>query len=67
VRSLREDRTIEACNNLIKDVIGEEFTYPVADHISDIFAESHSRSPILYLISNSQGSDIEDQIENFAK
>ena len=67
MRSLREDRTIEACNNFIRDVIGEEFIQPVADHISDIFAESHSRCPILYLILNSLGSDIEDQIENFAK
>jgi dynein heavy chain, axonemal len=31
VRSLREDRTVLACNQFIRDVMGEEYTQPVTD------------------------------------
>jgi len=51
IRSMREDRTMLACNMFIKDILGEEFIKPVTDQIDEIFEESNPHVPVLYLLS----------------
>jgi len=65
VRSLREDRTVLACNQFIKEVLGDEYVQPVTDQISDMFEESQRQIPVLYLIS--AGSDPTGSIDEYAK
>jgi dynein heavy chain len=65
VRSLREDRTVLACNQFIRDVMGDEYIQPVTDQIVELFEESLPKCPVLYLIS--AGSDPTGSIDEYAK
>jgi len=65
VRCLREDRTSIACDQFINASLDSRFTQPVTDQISDIFDESLSRKPVLYLLS--AGSDPTLSIDELAK
>lgn len=65
VRSLREDRTMLASNQFIRDVLGEEFVAPVTDQISDTYDETAANRPILFLLS--PGADPTGTIDEFAK
>lgn len=65
VRSLREDRTMLASNQFIRDVLGEEFVAPVTDQIADTYEESAPNVPILFLLS--PGADPTGTIDEFAK
>lgn len=40
IRSLREDRTLIASNEFIKNVLGKEYVDPVTDNIKEIWAET---------------------------
>ena len=65
VRSLREDRTMLACQQFIQKVLGEEFSQPVTDPISQQWEESFPNVPVLYLLS--PGADPTNNIDEFAK
>lgn len=65
IRSVREDRTVLACNQFIKKTLGEYFTQPVTDQIVDIWEESEPNKPVLYLLS--AGADPTNNIDEFAK
>lgn len=65
VRSLREDRTMLACNQFIRDVLGEEYIQPVTDQIADLYDETRPNVPVLYLLS--PGADPTGSIDEFAK
>ena len=65
IRSVREDRTVLACNKFIRKVLGDEYTQPVTDQISDIFDESSEITPVLYLLS--AGADPTNNIDEFAR
>jgi len=65
VRSMREDRTLLACNMFIRNVVGEDFVKPHTDQIKDIFEESKPHVPVLYLLS--AGADPTGTIDDFAK
>lgn len=65
IRSVREDRTVLACAQFIKKVLGEYFTQPVTDQIVDIWEESRPNKPVLYLLS--AGADPTNNIDEFAK
>jgi dynein heavy chain len=65
VRSMREDRTMLACNMFIKDVLTEEYVKPVTDFIADIYDETKKNVPVLYLLS--AGADPTGTIDEFAK
>merc|ERR1719310_2242182 len=65
VRSLREDRTGISCDMFIESALDTRFTAPVTDAITDIYEESESRKPVLYLLS--LGSDPTLMIDELAK
>ena len=65
VRSLREDRTMLACAQFIQKVLGEEYSQPVTDPISQQWEESDRSTPVLYLLS--PGADPTGGIDEFAK
>lgn len=65
VRSLREDRTGMCAIDFIESMLGKEYVSPVTDGIEEILEESHSRIPILYLLS--AGADPTNKIEDLAK
>jgi len=65
VRALREDRTIIACSQFIESQLGPKFTAPVTDSINEIYQESGSRKPVLYLLS--AGTDPTSAIDELAK
>lgn len=65
IRSVREDRTVLSCQQFIKKTLGEYFTQPVTDQISDIFEETLPNKPVLYLLS--AGADPTNNIDEFAK
>jgi len=65
VRAAREDRTVLASIQFIREVLGDEYSMPVTDQISEIYEESRPNIPILYLLS--AGADPSNTIEEFAK
>jgi len=65
VRSMREDRTMLASNQFVREVLGNEYVQPVTDQIADIFEESRPNLPVLYLLS--KGADPTGPIDEFAK
>jgi len=65
VRCLREDRTLLASNQFIKDVLGDDYVKPVTDKVEDIYGESVPGVPVLYLLST--GADPTDTIQEYAK
>lgn len=65
VRSMREDRTVLASNQFVKETLGEEYVSPVTDQISDLYDESKKNVPILYILS--AGADPTGPIDEFAK
>mmetsp|Transcript_11627 Transcript_11627/g.17624 ORF Transcript_11627/g.17624 Transcript_11627/m.17624 type:complete len:694 (+) Transcript_11627:3247-5328(+) len=65
VRAMREDRTLLASNQFIREVLGEEYVMPVTDQISSLFEESMPNMPVLYLLS--AGADPTGAIDEFAK
>lgn len=65
VRALRQDRTILASEQFIKDVLGEEYITPVTDLMNDIFVEMNPHKPVLYLLS--AGADPTGSIDEYAK
>jgi dynein heavy chain len=65
IRSVREDRTVLACNKFLRKVLGDEFTQPVTDQIAEIFEETMNNKPVLYLLS--AGADPTNNIDEFAK
>jgi dynein heavy chain len=65
IRSVREDRTVLACNQFIKKTLGDYFTMPVTDQIADIWEESLPNRPVLFLLS--AGADPTNTIDEFAK
>ena len=65
IRALREDRTLLASTRFIKATLGEEYTAPVTDAIEEIWKESKTNIPVLYLLS--AGADPTNSIDEFAK
>jgi dynein heavy chain len=65
VRAMREDRTVLASNQFVREVLGDEYVQPVTDQIADIFEESRAHVPVLYLLS--AGADPTGPIDEFAK
>jgi len=65
VRSLREDRTMLACQQFVQRVLGDEYIQPVTDPISQQWEESARNVPVLYLLS--PGADPTGNIDEFAK
>jgi|TARA_B110001469_G_scaffold127089_1_gene146635 dynein heavy chain len=65
VRAMREDRTVLAANQFIKEVLGEKFIAPVTDLIIDYFEETKVNIPVLYLLS--AGSDPTSNIDEYAR
>ena len=65
VRSLREDRTMIACNLFINYVLGKAFTEPISYPIDKIHEESTCFDPILFLLS--AGADPTSAIDELAK
>lgn len=54
-----------ACNKFIRKTLGAEYTDPVTDQISDIYDESQTKTPVLYLLS--AGADPTSVIDEFAR
>ncbi len=54
VRCIREDRTIMASNRFVADasVLGPKYENPPIDTLEEIYADSSSKIPILYLLSS---------------
>jgi len=65
VRALREDRVGIASAQFIDRQLGSKYTAPVTDAIANIFEESTSRKPVLYLLS--AGTDPTSMIDELAK
>ena len=65
IRALREDRTVLASSQFVKETLGEKYVEPVTDQISDLFDESKKNVPILYILS--AGADPTGAIDEFAK
>ena len=65
VRALRQDRTILASEQFIRDVLGEEYITPVTDLMNDIFQEMTPHKPVLYLLS--AGADPTGSIDEYFK
>lgn len=65
VRSAREDRTIVASSKFIASILGVEFTNPIAYPMVDIWVESRTNVPILFLLS--PGADPTSAIDEFAR
>ena len=65
VRALRQDRTMLASEQFIRDVLGEEYIQPVTDFMSEIYEETRYNKPVLYLLS--AGADPTGSIDDYAK
>lgn len=65
IRCLREDRTKLAADKFIEAVLGEKYVWAIADAIPDIYEETKSNIPVLYLLS--PGADPTGQIDEFAR
>lgn len=65
VRALRDDRTVLASNQFVRETLGDEYVQPVTDQISDLYDESKKNVPILYILS--AGADPTGPIDEFAK
>jgi len=65
VRSIREDRTILACQQFISATLGDEYGQPNTDQIADLYEETLPEKPVLYLLS--KGADPTSSIDEFAK
>lgn len=65
IRSVREDRAVLACNQFIRKTLGDYYTQPVTDQIVDIWEESRTNKPVLYLLT--AGADPTNNIDEFAK
>lgn len=64
IRSVREDRTLVASQQFIKETLGSEYILPITDTISEIFSESGPTIPVLYLLS--KGADPTGLIDEFS-
>jgi dynein heavy chain len=62
---MREDRTLLASTQFVREVLGEEYVMPVTDQIAQIFDETKPNCPVLYLLS--AGADPTGNIDEFAK
>jgi dynein heavy chain len=62
---MRQDRTILASEQFIKDVLGEEYVQPVTDLINEIYEEMNPHIPVLYLLS--AGADPTGSVDEYAK
>jgi dynein heavy chain len=65
VRSIREDRTLLACQQFISATLGDEYGTPITDQIADLYEETRPDRPVLYLLS--KGADPTSAIDEFAK
>jgi dynein heavy chain len=65
VRSFREDRTVAAMLKFISDVLGPEYVAPVSDDVSEIWEETLTNKPTLYLLST--GADPTSTIDDLAR
>lgn len=65
VRAMRDDRTLLACGQFVREVLGEKYVQPTNDSIPDMFEESKPNIPVLFLLS--AGADPTGQIDDFAK
>jgi dynein heavy chain len=65
VRSLREDRSVQASIQFIKETLGEYFVVPVNDQIQEFFTETQNNVPVLFLLS--PGADANGMIDEFAR
>jgi len=65
IRALREDRTVLATTKFIKKVLGDEYISPVTDQLNEIWEESDTNKPVLFLLS--AGADPTGSIDEFAK
>jgi dynein heavy chain len=65
IRSIREDRTVLAAIEFIKDTLGEQYVESVAVELEDTWKESSNIQPLICLLS--PGSDPTSMIENLAK
>jgi len=65
VRSIREDRTLLACQQFISATLGDEYGTPITDQIADLYEETKPDRPVLYLLS--KGADPTSSIDEFAK
>jgi dynein heavy chain len=65
VRSLREDRSVQASIQFIKETLGEYFVVPVNDQIQEFFNETQNNVPVLFLLS--PGADANGMIDEFAR
>jgi dynein heavy chain len=65
VRSMREDRTVIASSQFIRETLGDEYVTPVTDYIAEQFEESKKNVPILYILS--AGADPTGTIDDYAK
>jgi len=54
-----------ASEQFIRDVLGEEYTQPVTDLMSEIYEETAFNKPVLYLLS--AGSDPTGSIDDYAR
>lgn len=62
---MREDRTVLACNQFIREVLGESFVKPVTDLIVDYYEETRTNIPVLYLLA--AGADPTSTIDDYAR
>ncbi|KFG33497.1 putative dynein gamma chain, flagellar outer arm, partial [Toxoplasma gondii GAB2-2007-GAL-DOM2] len=65
LRALREDRTVVASARCIEALLDPRYTEPVTDSVESIWQESHSRTPVLFLLS--PGTDPTAVIDELAK
>ena len=65
VKSFREDRTLIAASDYIADSLGQRFTESVPLNMERTWSESHSRCPLICLLS--PGADPTKLIEDLAK
>ncbi len=65
VRTLREDRTVLAAIEFIKETLGEQYVDSVTVELEDTWKESSNMQPLICLLS--PGSDPTSMIENLAK
>ena len=65
IRSLKEDRITVCALDFIEHMLGPEFVAPVTDTVEQIWEESHSRVPVLFLLT--AGADPTTSIEELAK
>jgi dynein heavy chain len=65
IRAFREDRAVLSSTKFIQEILGEAFVQPVTDPIEDLFLETQTNLPVLYLLS--AGADPTSNIDEFAK